>query len=133
MNLEDYNILQHQENNNQVAIDFDGVIHKNSKGFFDGTVYDPPIEGSIDAIKWFYNQGLEIIIFTAKVKKDRPLVNGKSGEELIWEWLKDYKIDSYIKSITSEKPRAICYIDDRGIRFESWKQTLKQFNEIYNK
>ena len=133
MNIEEYDKLQHHENNNQVAIDFDGVVHGNSKGFHDGTVYDPPIEGSVEAIKWFHSQGLDIVLFTAKVKPDRPLVDGKTGEELIWEWLAKYEINSYIKEITCEKPRAIVYIDDRGIRFESWEQTLKQFNEIYNK
>jgi len=86
MNIDEYDKMQHHENNYQVAIDFDGVVHGNSKGFHDGTVYDPPNE-----------------------------------------------IDTYIKEITCEKPRAICYIDDRGIRFESWEQTLKQFNEITNK
>ena len=133
MDIKEYDKLQHHENNYQVAIDFDGVVHGNSKGFHDGTVYDPPIEGSIEAIKWFKSQGYDIVLFTAKVKPDRPLVNGKTGEELIWEWLTKYKIDTYIKEITCEKPRAICYIDDRGIRFESWEQTLKQFNEITNK
>ena len=48
MNLTTYNSKQSLENNNQLAIDFDGVIHKNSKGFFDGTVYDEPING----VKW---------------------------------------------------------------------------------
>lgn len=133
MKLKDYDKLQHYENTNQVAIDFDGVVHGNSKGFYDGTVYDPPIEGSVEAIKWLHSQGLDIVLFTAKVKPDRPLVSGKTGEELIWEWLDKYQINSYIKEITCEKPRAIVYIDDRGIRFESWDQTLKQFNEIYNK
>ena len=133
MKIEEYDKLQHHENNYQVAIDFDGVVHGNSKGFYDGTVYDSPIEGSLDAIKWFKEKGYDIVLFTAKVKPDRPLVNGKTGEELIWEWLGKYNINSYIKEITCEKPRAICYIDDRGIRFESWKQTLKKFNEITDK
>jgi hypothetical protein len=133
MKLESYNTLQHHENNNQVAIDFDGVIHGNSKGFYDGTVYDEPIEGAVEAIKWFYEKGLDIVIFTAKVKPDRPLVNGKTGKELVWDWLVKYKINSYIKDITCEKPRAIVYIDDKGIRFTSWEQTINQFNEIYNK
>lgn len=130
MNIDEYNILQKRENSNQVAIDFDGVVHGNSKGFYDGTVYDPPIEGSIQAIKWFKEQGYDIVLFTAKVKPDRPLVNGKTGEELIWDWLAKYEISSYIKEITCEKPRAICYIDDRGIRFESWDQTLAQFKQL---
>ena len=84
MKIEDYDKLQSFENKFQVAIDFDGVIHENSKGFYDGTVYDPPIDGAVDAIKWFKSQGYDIVIFTAKVKPDRPLVNGKTGEELIW-------------------------------------------------
>ena len=130
MDINEYNKLQHHENKFQVAIDFDGVIHGNSKGFHDGTVYDPPIEGAIDAIKWFNSKGYDIVLFTAKVKPDRPLVNNKTGKQLIWEWLKKYGIDAFIKEITCEKPRAICYIDDKGIRFKSWKNTLNQFNEI---
>lgn len=132
MNITDYDKLQHHENNNQVAIDFDGVVHGNSKGFHDGTVYDPPIDGSIEAIKWFKSQGYDIVLFTAKVKPDRPLVNGKGGEELIWEWLGKYNLNSYIKEITCEKPRAICYIDDRGIRFDSWGNVIDKFKKIVN-
>lgn len=127
MNLNDYNTLQSKENTNQIAIDFDGVIHKNTKGFHDGTVYDEPVEGAIEAIK-LLSQKYEIVIFTAKAKPDRPLVNGKTGAELIWDWLKKYNIQQYIKQVTSEKPRAISYIDDKAIRFESWKQTTQIFN-----
>jgi len=123
MNLTEYNQLQSQENSHQIAIDFDGVIHKNSKGFHDGTVYDEPIEGALEAIKEL-SQKYEIVIFTAKAKPDRPLVNGKTGSELIWDWLEKHNIQQYIKKVTSEKPRAIFYIDDKGIRFKSWSQTL---------
>ena len=35
----------------QIGVDFDGVIHKNSKGFFDGTVYDDPVEGIKDLLE----------------------------------------------------------------------------------
>jgi len=132
MKLQNYDKLQHSENNNQIAIDFDGVLHKNSKGFFDGTVYDEPIEGSLDAIKKLAEK-YTIVIFTAKAKKDRPLIHGMTGEELVWEWLAKYRISSYIKEVTSEKPRAICYIDDKGVRFESWQQTLKVLDEITNR
>tara|TARA_R110001592_G_scaffold354172_2_gene653636 strand:+ start:438 stop:827 length:390 start_codon:yes stop_codon:yes gene_type:complete len=123
MNLEKYNSLQAKENTNQIAIDFDGVIHGNSKGFYDGTVYDKPIPGAIEAIK-FLSKKYTIVIFTAKVKPDRPLVNGKTGEEMIWDWLKLHNISSYINTITCEKPRAAFYIDDKGYRFENWNDTL---------
>ena len=131
MDLESYNIKQENENSHQIAIDFDGVIHGNSKGFYDGTVYDEPIEGSIEAIRELV-ETYTIVLFTAKVKPDRPLVNGKTGEELIWEWLEKHEIAWAIKEITCEKPRAVAYIDDKGIRFESWKQTLNKLNEITN-
>lgn len=121
--IEDYNKLQKEENENQIAIDFDGVIHKSSKGFYDGTIYDEPIEGAIESIKRIYESGYTIVIFTAKTKSDRPLVNGKTGSELVWDWLKKYNIDKYIKEVTSEKPRALYYIDDRGVRFENWNKT----------
>ena len=127
MNIEEYNLIQNKENKHQIAIDFDGVIHSNSKGFFDGTVYDDPIPGSINAIKEL-SKTYEIVIFTAKVKPDRPLVNNKTGKELIWEWFDKYNISSYIKEITCEKPRAIAYIDDKAIRFEDWDTTLEILN-----
>jgi hypothetical protein len=132
MNIEEYNKLQKDENENQIAIDFDGVIHKNSKGFYDGTIYDEPIEDAIDSIINIYNMGYKIVIFTAKAKTDRPLVNGKTGQELVWEWLKKYGIDKYIKEVTSEKPRALYYIDDKGIRFENWCGINKLFNNLKN-
>ena len=130
MNIEEYNNLQKHENNKVVAIDFDGVIHKNSKGFHDGTVYDEPVTDSLRAIKWFYHEGYEIVIFTAKAKPDRPLVNGKTGKELVKDWLIANGFWSYIRRITSEKPRAIAYIDDKGIRFNNWTHALQEFRCI---
>jgi hypothetical protein len=111
-----------------IAIDFDGVIHSFELGFHDGTIYGTPIPGSIEAIKKI-SKKYKIVIYTAKAKKDRPLINGKTGIELVWEWLKKYDIDQYIQEITAEKPRAICYIDDKAIRFIDWNQTL---NDLLN-
>ena len=70
-----------------------------------------------------------IVVFSAKAKPDRPLVNGKTGVELIWEWLEKHNISQYIEEVTSEKPRAIAYIDDKAIRFESWSQTISELDK----
>ena len=107
-----------------LAIDFDGVLHNADKGWGDGTCYGDPLPGSIDAIKEL-SKKYKIIIFTAKAKPDLPLVNGKTGIELVQEWFEKHNILSYIDSIISEKPRAELYIDDNGYRFENWDDTLK--------
>lgn len=124
MSIKDYNLLQSKENKKQIAIDFDGVIHKNSLGFHDGTVYDEPVDGSLDAVKSLVDSGFDVVVYTCKAKPDRPLINGKTGAELIWEWLEVHGFQNYIKSVTSEKPRAMFYIDDKAIKFANWKDTL---------
>jgi hypothetical protein len=106
-----------------IAIDFDGVIHKNSKGFYDGTIYDDPLDGSIDAIKNL-SENYEIVIFSCKALPDRPLIENKTGITLIQEWLKKHGIFQCVKDVTWEKPRAFLYIDDKGYRFENWKDTI---------
>lgn len=113
----------HDSDKNNIAIDFDGVIHNFDKGFYDGTCYGEPILGSLESIKEL-SKKFKIIIFTAKAKPDRPLVNGKTGTELVREWLFKYGVLEYVSEITSEKPRAFLYIDDNGYRFENWEDTL---------
>ena len=112
-----------------LAIDFDGVIHNMDKGFHDGTCYGDPLPGSLEALK-LLSQKYNIVIFTAKAKPDRPLVNGKTGTELVKEWLEKYDVMQYVDYITAEKPRAILYIDDNGYRHTDWVSTLK-FMESY--
>ena len=114
---------------NNVAIDFDGVIHNFDKGWHDGTCYGEPLPGSINAIKSL-SKKYNIIIFTAKAKKNRPLVNGKTGVELVKEWLEKYGLIDFVSEITSEKPRAKIYIDDNGYRFENWEDTIKDIKRL---
>ena len=116
-----------EKDSKNLAIDFDGVIHDFSKGYHDGTCYGDPIKGSLEAIKKLsidYN----IIIFTAKAKPSRPLVNGKTGTELVQEWLEKHNVMQYVTEITAEKPRSQIYIDDKGYHFQNWKDTLKYLN-----
>ncbi len=102
-----------------VAVDFDGVIHKSSKGYYDGTIYDEPIEGSRESLKKL-SEKYDVVIFTCKSKPDRGLVNGKTGTELVWEWLRKHDMDKFVTKVTAEKPRAVQYIDDKGYGFTTW-------------
>jgi len=110
-----------------IAIDFDGVVHRNSKGFYDGTIYDDPIEGAYKALEEI-SKKYTIIIFSAKARLDRGLVNGKTGIELIWQWLEKHDMSKFVSKVTAEKPRAVKYIDDKAIEFTSWKDTLYKLN-----
>ena len=112
-----------------LAIDFDGVIHNMNKGFHDGTCYGEPILGSLEAIEKL-SKSFRIIIFSAKSKPDRPLINGMTGSELIEKWLKKYDVLKYVSEITAEKPRAVLYIDDNAMRFENWNDTLSFIDKL---
>lgn len=128
--LSSYKSVVANEESKNIAIDFDGVIHSNSKGFHDGTVYDKPIAGAVEAIQKL-SKRYNIIIFSAKAKPDRPLVEGKTGTELIWEWLDKYNLSECVSLVTSEKPRSIAYIDDKAIRFKNWEKAIQDINELY--
>ena len=129
MNTEDF-LLQIKEGTEKIlCIDFDGVIHENNLGYHDGTIYGAPLKGALESIQEL-SRTYKIIIYTCKANPDRPLVNGKTGIQLIWEWLQKYKIKEFIHDITFYKPHAVAYIDDKAIKFENWAQTLKQMDSL---
>tara|TARA_B100000085_G_scaffold211668_1_gene195746 strand:+ start:200 stop:1165 length:966 start_codon:yes stop_codon:yes gene_type:complete len=111
-----------------IGVDFDGVIHKNSKGYYDGTIYDEPIDGSRESLKRL-SEKYDVVIFTAKAKPDRGLVNGKTGTQLVWEWLRKHDMDKFVTKVTAEKPRAVQYIDDKGYQFTTWIDYWEKNNE----
>ena len=112
-----------------IGVDFDGVIHKCSKGYFDGSIYDDPVDGSHEALKKL-SEKYTVILYTCKAKPDRGLVNGKTGTQLVWEWLKKHDMAKYISKVTSEKPRAVAYIDDKSISFKNWDECLIEVDNL---
>jgi hypothetical protein len=119
-----------EDDEKNLSVDFDGVIHDCSKGYYDGSCYGEPMPGAIESVKGLAEK-YRIVVFTAKAKKSRPLVDGKTGTELVADWLKKYGIFDCVAEITAEKPRAVLYIDDNAYRFEGWTDTLNFIkNEI---
>jgi len=103
-----------------IAIDFDGVIHKYSKGWNDGTCYDEPVEGVLDFIQDLIDKQISVFILSTRNPKD------------IKEWLSKYWIHythiieedcmfwngKAVIGITNRKLPAHVYIDDRGMKFD---------------
>lgn len=107
-----------------IAIDFDGVIHKYSKGWQDGSIYDVPMEGAIEALERLLKRGYRVVIHTCRAETSE-------GMNQVLQWLlthaphlakEEYKI-----SVTDKKPKAIAYVDDRAIRFTNWADVLNYF------
>lgn len=112
----------------RAMIDLDGTIHKYSKGYQDGTIYDDPFDGAKETIDWLKGLGFEIIIFTTRASKENAEELG--GDHLkqitnIENYLNDNGI--YFDRITSDKLGADFYIDDRAITIENgdWDSVKK--------
>lgn len=102
----------------RLLIDFDGVIHNFSRGWDDGTIYDPPKEGAKEAIDKLKND-YEIIIFTTRASvKENGIDEVKKQIENMKKFLKKY--DIHYDDITGEKIAGIAYIDDNAIKFTDW-------------
>jgi hypothetical protein len=93
-----------------ILVDFDGVIHRYSQGWHDGTAYDIPFDGAREGLVKLEEMGFTVVIFSTRDKLQ------------IIEWLAKYDFEPY--DITNEKIPAIAIIDDRAIRFVQWSQAI---------
>jgi len=113
-----------------IAIDFDGVVHKYSKGWLNGQIYDEPVEGSLEAIITLLEKDYKVSVSTTR--EDTIAVKNwivKKANECKELQNKPYRFwfDRDEFEVTNKKPPAIAYIDDRGIRFTNWKDMLNYF------
>lgn len=111
----------------RAMIDLDGTIHKYSKGYGDGSIYDDPFDGARDVINWLKRNNFEIVIFTTRASKEHSQNMGIDHENQlnsIKNWLEKNNI--YYDRITSDKLPADFYIDDKAIHIPNgdWKVVL---------
>lgn len=116
-----------------VAVDFDGVIHRYSKGWHDGSIYDPPMPGADRALEHLFYAGCKIIIYSTRLT-DR-LVDGvhkPSQIAQVMSWWTSHGLCKQVEFWTElGKPLAHVYIDDRAVHFKDWTSTLEEVHERY--
>ena len=122
--------LENVEKNEKslLVVDFDNVVHEMTNGFHDGTIYGNPVPGTKEALK-LLSEKYEIVIYTCKANPERPLINGKTGTELINEWLFKNDLKQHVSYVTFNKPNAIAYIDDKAVEFTTWEDCLKKLKQ----
>lgn len=104
----------------KVLVDFDGVLHAYSRGWDDGTTYDRPLPGAIEAMDRLESMGYEIVIFSTR----------DAGQIAVW--LHQWAFTGAGRwRITNVKEPAVCMVDDRAIRFTDWGQALRDVLTTY--
>jgi hypothetical protein len=126
-----------------IAIDFDGVIHAYSKGWHDGTIYDPPLPGAIEGLHALMEQHAVFIFTTREPEQVMPWLESHGfdvtiddrcgncpngipsictdckGSGLLTFWNHQGQL-----LVTNRKLAATAYLDDRAVRFTDWDQAL---------
>lgn len=99
-----------------VVFDFDGVINSYKSGWQGATVLpDPPVDGIAELIADLRNQGYEVAVVSTRCASF-------GGAVAIKEYLNDNGI--VVDFVTSDKPPALVYVDDRGITFDGTTDDL---------
>lgn len=117
-----------------IAVDFDGVIHKYSKGWLDGTIYDESVEGAKEALLNLMEEYAVYIHTTRDVQEvaewmnynlfpehtvSHELVIADIGPtQSVWD-------NQELILVSNRKLPAIVYIDDRAVHFTDWSKTLR--------
>jgi len=95
------------EQKKTICLDFDGVLHSYKSGWLGEDVLEEPMEGAQDfcrTLKVFF----EVVIFSSRSRNSL-------GYGAMVDWLGKHNFP--FMPISSVKPMAVLYVDDRGFRF----------------
>lgn len=109
-----------------VAIDFDHTIHNPEDRDY-GYRMGKPFPGAREALEQFRSIGARIVIHTCRARPTE-VIDGKlweDGTEHVADWLNYFDIP--FDEITSVKPVADAYLDDKAVAFDGdWEQAAME-------
>lgn len=115
-------------NDKAIAVDLDGVIfeYRDWKGIHH---FGKPVKNAKRSLEMLRKMGFKIVIYTTRTnprfnEEVLPQLYAIVAAALEKEKIPFDEIEIY------GKPIALYYIDDRGISFENWDQTLKQITVL---
>ena len=116
------------EKGHAVCFDFDGVVHKYSRGWQDGSIYDEYNKNILDLMLLL--QKLEIPIFICSTRKPEQIISWWNKQGFWSEAIKISDDTAFWKDlkfvgVTNRKLPAQLYIDDRAYKYTG--QTVKEF------
>ena len=125
----------------RVALDFDGVVHSFVSGWKGSLeVADPPVPGAFDFIRDCMNDGVEVMIHSARFAWDESEhfhedTDVRDRVEAVLLWFVEHGLElefaDRLKFHTGPgKPHAELYVDDRAFEFRGAFPDLSMLDEF---
>lgn len=116
----------------KICVDMDNTI---CKAKADGQDYYSlePVEDAVAVLNDLKKRGYYIVIHTARGMKtynnsEAKIIASHAGKMI--QWLERWNIP--FDELLFGKPHVDCYIDDKGYRFDNWKNTYKFLINLEN-
>jgi len=109
------------------AVDVDGVLHAYSRGWHDGTMYDPPLPGAFEGLRTLMERDA-VFLFTTRNTAQVMDWLGRHGFGMpVTNLTPDgpFWNERGILLVTNRKLAATHYLDDRAVRFTTWERALQ--------
>lgn len=91
-----------------LALDFDGVLHRYSRGWDDGSIYDTPVEGAVEFVSKA-QKSFKVVVVSSRCADHAGAMEVKA-------WLEKYEFPDGVE-VCVRRPPAYVTLDDRAVTF----------------